>query len=108
MELIVNNASEGEILKESINSGMRYMREDGIEKVKLGLTSIEELLRVMSEEGEEEGLLCRNCLKSLKPDFLTCPYCGLSVANKCTRCGRTRESEWSYCPYCREEFSRVK
>jgi hypothetical protein len=53
MELIVNNTTEGEILKESINSGMRYMREDGIEKVKLGLTSIEELLRVMSEEGEE-------------------------------------------------------
>lgn len=104
-ELIVDNASEEDILKESLNAGMRYMLEDGIEKVKLGLTSIEELLRVLTVKGEEEGLLCRYCMRSLKHDFLTCPYCGHSVTNKCIHCGRAREAEWSYCPYCREEFT---
>ena len=104
-ELIANNSTEDAILKASLDSGGRYMSEDGIEKVKQGMTSIEELLRVLYIKGEEEVFLCQNCGKAIRADFITCPYCGYFMANKCPDCGSGRQSEWMYCPYCRKEFA---
>ena len=48
-ELVLENAPATEICKKAIGSGMRTLKEDGIEKVKLGYTSIEEVLRVTQD-----------------------------------------------------------
>ncbi len=44
--LIITNASVGEIRDYAISNGMISMREDGLAKVKRGMSSVEELLRV--------------------------------------------------------------
>ena len=48
-ELIVKRASTGEIQKQAQKEGMKTMVEDGFVKAAQGLTSIEEVLRVISE-----------------------------------------------------------
>lgn len=46
-KLLLDNASPKEIEEQAVKEGMNTMFEDGIEKVLLGETSIEEILRVM-------------------------------------------------------------
>ena len=48
-ELILSNAPSSEIYKKARESGMRTLKEDGIEKVKRGLTTIEEVMRVTQD-----------------------------------------------------------
>jgi type IV pilus assembly protein PilB len=45
-ELTIQRSSADEIRKVAIEQGMTALRDDGLEKVKLGITSIEEVLRV--------------------------------------------------------------
>lgn len=45
--LTVENATAEQIKKVAIEEGMRTLRQDGFEKVRIGLTSIEEVLRVV-------------------------------------------------------------
>jgi type IV pilus assembly protein PilB len=44
--LIITNASVSEIQSYAIDNGMITMRSDGLMKVKNGISSVEELLRV--------------------------------------------------------------
>jgi type IV pilus assembly protein PilB len=64
-----------EIRNMARSGGMRLMQEDGLEKVKLGLTTLEEVLRVVPFENIQ-AQRCRSCGKALAPSFLFCPYCG--------------------------------
>lgn len=50
--LILRHASSGEIMKLARSKGMRTLREDGMEKVRQGLTSKEEVMRVTEMEAE--------------------------------------------------------
>lgn len=45
--MTVEHASADEIKRQAIEEGMLTLRDDGFEKVKMGLTSIEEILRVV-------------------------------------------------------------
>ena len=64
-----------EIRNMARSGGMRLMQEDAMEKVKLGLTTLEEVLRVVPFENIQ-AQRCRTCGKALAPTFLFCPYCG--------------------------------
>jgi type IV pilus assembly protein PilB len=44
-EQIIERASTAEIKKKAIEEGMLTLRQDGLEKFKSGLTSLEEVLR---------------------------------------------------------------
>ncbi len=57
------------------SGGMRLMQEDAMDKVKNGVTTLDEILRVVPFENVQ-ALRCRTCGKSLAPAFLFCPYCG--------------------------------
>lgn len=57
------------------SAGMRLMQEDGQEKVKVGLTTLEEVLRVVPFESAL-ALRCPSCGKTLATAFAFCPYCG--------------------------------
>ncbi len=48
-ELILREATVGEVRKKAIEDGMTTMFEDGLDKVEKGVTTIEEILRVVSE-----------------------------------------------------------
>ncbi|MFC1646442.1 type II secretion system protein GspE, partial [Candidatus Omnitrophota bacterium] len=47
--MIISKMPANEIKKKSVASGMRILYDDGIEKVKNGVTTIEEVLRVTEE-----------------------------------------------------------
>jgi general secretion pathway protein E len=48
-DLIMQHANAGQIRETAIKNGMVTMLEDGFEKAMLGITSIEEVLRVFRE-----------------------------------------------------------
>lgn len=48
-EMVLNNASSAEILKKAKEMGLRTLKEDGMEKVKRGYTTIEEVMRVTQD-----------------------------------------------------------
>jgi type IV pilus assembly protein PilB len=99
-ELIASDAAEEVICRAALDAGMKYMVEDGLEKVNRGITSLDELLRVLHVRGEEEIFLCPNCNEAIKRDSLACPFCEYIIVNKCPTCGAAREVRWMYCPYC--------
>ncbi len=101
-EAITSEATEAEILSCALNNGMRLMSQDGLDKAMTGLTSIDEVIRVLYVEEKEEVHICRSCSKSVRLDFLNCPYCGCAVADRCPNCSRTREPDWKFCPYCKK------
>jgi type II secretory ATPase GspE/PulE/Tfp pilus assembly ATPase PilB-like protein len=47
--MVAAKQTAGEIKKKAREAGMRTLFEDGLEKVKAGLTTVEELLRVTEE-----------------------------------------------------------
>jgi len=57
-------------------SGMRRMQEDALEKVDLGLTSLDEVLRVIPFELASPDE-CTGCGCELLPTFHFCPFCGI-------------------------------
>ena len=46
---VISKANSGEIAQIAIKSGMITMRQDGLEKVSLGITTVEELIRAIEE-----------------------------------------------------------
>lgn len=46
---VISKANSGEIAQIAIKSGMITMRQDGLEKVSLGITTVEELVRAIEE-----------------------------------------------------------
>ena len=49
-ELVLKKASADAIRRAAVEMGMRTMREDGLEKVETGLTTLDEVLRVTQDE----------------------------------------------------------
>ncbi len=66
---------DDEIRNLARSGGMRLMQEDALQKVCAGITTIDEILRVVPFD-QAAALRCRSCGKALAPAFLFCPYCG--------------------------------
>lgn len=91
----------------AISYGMVPLREDGLKKVRMGTTSMEEVLRVAEgEEGIESH--CPGCGFSIQSDFLHCPSCGGTVPNHCSGCKRSVRPDWGFCPYCRTKTGSAR
>src|SRR5215467_2624492 len=56
-------------------SGMRLMHEYALEHMLQGLTTLEEVQRVVPFE-EVATVICASCSRELSPSFAFCPYCG--------------------------------
>src|SRR6185369_12174539 len=67
--------SEDQIREAAIAGGMISLGEDGLAKVKSGVTTPEELLRVVTEV-REMRTLCPGCGSAVGVDFVACPQCG--------------------------------
>ncbi|MFH2137123.1 MAG: GspE/PulE family protein [Candidatus Omnitrophota bacterium] len=48
--LISSNVTEAELRKQACNNGMKTLKEDGLEKAKNGITTLEEVIRVTEQE----------------------------------------------------------
>jgi type IV pilus assembly protein PilB len=97
--LIAQRAGEEAVREAALAAGMVNLGEDGLAKVKAGVTTPEELLRVVTEV-REIRTLCPGCGGSVALDFLVCPQCGHRVSGGCARCGRALQPGWQFCPYC--------
>ena len=97
--LIAQKAGEDSIREAALASGMISLGEDGLAKVKAGVTTPEELLRVVTEV-REMRTLCGGCGSAVAIDFIACPQCGHRLQHSCPRCNRTLQPGWNFCPYC--------
>jgi RNA polymerase subunit RPABC4/transcription elongation factor Spt4 len=87
--------------------GMYTLLEDGIEKVLLGETTLDEIVRVIGSQTRYERE-CASCHRQVDATFLFCPFCGDFRKNYCQACRMQLEDEWLICPFCGVERNREK
>jgi type IV pilus assembly protein PilB len=97
--LIAQKGSEAHLREAAMSGGMISLGEDGLLKVKAGVTTPDELLRVVTEVRETRAV-CPECGASVSSDFAACPSCGHRVGGGCPHCHRPVQSGWKFCPYC--------
>lgn len=98
-QLIHSGAGEGELLRTARMLGMTTLLEDGIEKIKAGLTTCEEVLRVLGPQNTL-NMVCPHCNQSLSERFDHCYHCGGALSFRCRVCKHYLEPVWTACPYC--------
>jgi type IV pilus assembly protein PilB len=104
--LISARSSEDQLREAAVSGGMITLGEDGLSKVKSGVTTPEELLRVVTEV-REMRTLCAGCGTAVGVDFNACPHCGKRVGGGCPHCGRAMQPGWNFCPYCARSASEA-
>ena len=97
--MIAQRASEDSIREVAASTGMLTLGDDALAKVKAGVTTAEELLRVVTEVREMRSV-CPGCQGPVALDFVACPTCGRRLSGACPGCGRGLQPGWSFCPYC--------
>jgi type IV pilus assembly protein PilB len=105
--LIAVKSTEDQLRDAAMAGGMITLGEDGLAKVKSGITTPEELLRVVTEV-REMRTLCAGCGAAVGVDFNACPQCGKRVGGGCPHCGRAMQPGWNFCPYCARSTNEVK
>jgi hypothetical protein len=97
--LIAQRGSEAQLREAALSGGLMSLGEDGLLKVKAGVTSPEELLRVVTEVREARSA-CPQCATPVSPEFAACPGCGHRIGGGCPHCNRPMQAGWKFCPYC--------
>jgi type IV pilus assembly protein PilB len=97
--LIAQRAGDDMIREAAVSSGMITLGEDGLSKVRSGVTTADELLRVVTEV-REIRTLCPACAGVVAVDFNACPHCGQRLSGGCGKCGRALQAGWAFCPFC--------
>jgi type IV pilus assembly protein PilB len=97
--MIAQRASEDAIREVAMSTGMLTLGDDALAKVKAGVTTAEELLRVVTEV-REMRTVCPGCSGPVALDFVACPSCGKRLSGACPGCGRGLQPGWTFCPYC--------
>ncbi|WKZ33393.1 MAG: ATPase, T2SS/T4P/T4SS family [Thermodesulfobacteriota bacterium] len=101
--LIAADAPEREIMAAALEGGMTPMHMDGLDKVSSGITTLEELARVIYMAKEP---VCPACLKTVPAGTEKCGECEAGVKDAaCQWCGKEREEGWVACPWCAHEFA---
>ena len=88
-----------EIMTAARMAGMTTLLDDAVNKVKTGITTCEEILRVIGSQNRLE-IPCPKCGTSLEEGFQFCPFCGTAINQRCAGCGKFLELGWKNCPYC--------
>lgn len=98
---ITSKISEKALIDIGKMTGMKTLRESGMEKAFAGITTLEEVLRVTYEE-KETVFSCPRCARTLEQSFSICPYCQQNlIPKKCPQCAKMLNPIWQICPYCR-------
>jgi type IV pilus assembly protein PilB len=105
--LVAARATENQIRDAAVAGGMVTLGEDCLAKVKSGVTTPEELLRVATEVREMRSL-CAQCGTAVGVDFNACPSCGKRLGGGCPHCDRALQPGWNFCPYCTRSTAEPK
>ncbi len=100
--MIANDAPEHELRRAAIETGTIPMHRDGINKVLAGLTTLDELARViyLGHDTDTPDGVCPWCFGSLPQNAEVCPHCSKPVSRLCPSCKSPSKSDWIICPYC--------
>jgi len=98
-EMISTESSEQDLRLAALAVGLTTLGENGLNKAKAGITTLEELLRVVDVTNKTESL-CPTCARIVEFDFAACPYCETALSRNCFGCRRSLKLEWKICPYC--------
>ena len=100
LKRIIHHAgADQEILTAARMAGMTILLNDAVNKIKTGITTCEEILRVIGAQNRLE-IPCPKCGTGLEERFHFCPFCGTSINPCCSGCDKFLESGWKNCPYC--------
>ena len=102
-DLVQSAASVDTVRDAALATGMTTLGYSGLEKIRKGMTSIEEVLRAVYQK-EEITTICSHCGKTVSLDFKDCPFCKHSLVPSCSSCGRIVQPDWLVCPHCRYEL----
>src|SRR5262249_39741871 len=91
--------AEGEVRNLAVQGGMRPIGEDGLDKTLRGITTLEEVTRVVYLP-EQGGKVCGSCPAVVSQEVEYCPQCGHLVGAHRSNCHRRVEAAWGFCPTC--------
>jgi RNA polymerase subunit RPABC4/transcription elongation factor Spt4 len=97
--LIADRNPEDGLREMACQEGMVTLGEDGLSKVRSGVTTADELLRAVTD-AREVRTVCPGCHGAIGVDFVACPHCGRTLISACPRCHRALQPTWTFCPYC--------
>jgi type II secretory ATPase GspE/PulE/Tfp pilus assembly ATPase PilB-like protein/FixJ family two-component response regulator/RNA polymerase subunit RPABC4/transcription elongation factor Spt4 len=97
--MVHTESSESEMMRAARMAGMITLLEDAIDKVGKGLTTCDEIIRVLGPQ-DTLDIQCRHCGVFLAERFPFCPYCGGTNLPRCQACGTLLAADWIACPSC--------
>jgi len=93
---LIHKDAYHDLIRESARkNGFATLQEAAWEKVKLGLTSVEEIFRLIPFN-DESAQRCHHCARTLSPEFMVCPFCGTTRTYE--KSGRSRSSHLKVVP----------
>lgn len=98
-KLIIDRATDYTIRYSAERNGMVSMIQSGKQAVLSGLTTLDELKRVVLAEDSHESI-CPGCQRVVSVDFAICPFCQKVLKESCHACGASIEADWDACPNC--------
>lgn len=101
-QMILNGANSIDIRTAAAAAGMKTIYQDGIARIQEGVTTPEEVLRVIhvDEELKEAKLFCPGCEEIIEQSFSVCPFCSYKLRRQCSTCKADLLPEWARCPHC--------
>ncbi|MGC2324339.1 MAG: ATPase, T2SS/T4P/T4SS family, partial [Terriglobales bacterium] len=81
-DAVASGARDEQIRTLARSMGMKFMGDDALDKVAAGMTTLQEVLRVVPLDDLQNASRCIECRKHLVPEFVFCPYCGTAVVRK--------------------------
>ena len=99
-KLVEAGAGESMVRQQARTEGLHTLLDDSVEKLRSGLTSVEELQRVVQIAQESGGQQCPGCQKEIAEDYSVCPHCSKVLRATCSGCAKPLNPEWVRCPYC--------
>ncbi|BBO82914.1 hypothetical protein DSCO28_34800 [Desulfosarcina ovata subsp. sediminis] len=97
--MIHQDAAEPELLHATRLTGMSTLLDDALKKVKEGITTCEEVLRVFGPQHTTQ-IVCSHCHGLMEQRHNYCPYCGKELIKHCRQCGQLLARDWHHCPKC--------
>ncbi|HET8761097.1 MAG TPA: ATPase, T2SS/T4P/T4SS family [Nitrospiria bacterium] len=98
-EHIATGAHEQSLRMTALRTGMVSLLAAGLAKAGEGLTSLEELARVL-EPDDGAPPLCDACGKIRPGPTPYCPLCGARATGSCAGCGDALAATWTHCASC--------
>jgi type II secretory ATPase GspE/PulE/Tfp pilus assembly ATPase PilB-like protein len=106
-ELLQSGAPADTMREAAMALGMTTLGIRGMEKMEMGITTIEEVLKAVHQK-QELTTICSHCGKAVSLDFMDCPYCKKPLVPTCSSCQRIVQPDWVVCPYCTNDLKTAK